>query len=35
MEEVLFFCSDNQSFTFQTILFLEQMVLSNGDKVTF
>ncbi len=29
------FCSDNQPFTFQTNLFLEQMVLPNGDKVTF
>ena len=29
------FCSDNQPFTFQTNLFLEQMVLPNGDKVSF
>jgi len=29
------FCSDNQPFTFQTNLFLEQMVLPNGDKVNF
>ncbi len=29
------FCSDNQPFTFQTNLFLEQMVFPNGDKVSF
>ena len=29
------FCSDNQPFTFQTNLFLEQMVLPNGNKVSF
>ena len=29
------FYSDNQLFTFQNNLFLEQMVLPNGDKVTF
>ena len=29
------FCSDNQPFTFQTNLFLEQMVLPNGKKVNF
>ena len=29
------FYSDNQPFTFLTNLFLEQMVLPNGDKVSF
>ena len=29
------FWSDNQPFTFQTTLFLEQMVFPNGDKVSF